>query len=97
MYDETVEWERQGVFENGKWRISHLNAGFREIETYPELVVVPTSIPDVVLRDAIGFRSIGRIPVLCWLNKTNGAALTRSSQPKVRLHPQSVEWSVGVA
>ncbi|TYZ57749.1 hypothetical protein PybrP1_007758 [[Pythium] brassicae (nom. inval.)] len=83
VYDETAEWERQGVFENGKWRISHLNAGFREIETYPELVVVPTSIPDVVLRDAISFRSIGRIPVLSWLNKANGATLTRSSQPKV--------------
>lgn len=85
VYSDTAEWERQGVFENGKWRVSRLNEGFREIETYPELVVVPSSISDAVLQDAIGFRSIGRIPVLCWLNKANGATLTRSSQPKVRL------------
>uniref|UniRef100_K3X8T7 Myotubularin phosphatase domain-containing protein n=1 Tax=Globisporangium ultimum (strain ATCC 200006 / CBS 805.95 / DAOM BR144) TaxID=431595 RepID=K3X8T7_GLOUD len=83
VYDETSEWERQGVFENGKWRISHFNKDFKEIETYPELIVVPTAISDVVLRDATAFRSIGRIPSLSWLNKANGATLTRSSQPKV--------------
>ncbi|KAF1320214.1 Myotubularin-like protein, partial [Globisporangium splendens] len=85
VYDETSEWERQGVFENGKWRISHFNKDFKEIETYPELIVVPTSISDVVLRDATAFRSIGRIPSLSWLNKANGATLTRSSQPKLSI------------
>lgn len=85
VYDATREWERQGVFENGRWRISHLNANFKEIETYPELIVVPASISDVVLKDATSFRSIGRIPSLCWFNKANGATLTRASQPKVRV------------
>lgn len=84
VYDATREWDRQGVFENGRWRITHLNRGFKEIETYPELIVVPSSISDVVLKDATNFRSIGRIPSLCWLNKANGATLTRASQPKVR-------------
>lgn len=80
------------MFENGKWRISHINKDFKEIETYPELIVVPASIPDAVLRDATSFRSIGRIPSLCWLNKANGATLTRSSQPKVRSERMGLEF-----
>ncbi|TMW68529.1 hypothetical protein Poli38472_005997 [Pythium oligandrum] len=83
IYDPKAEFERRGVFENGKWRVSYMNEGFREIETYPELLVVPSSVPDGILADATAFRSLGRIPCMCWLNKANGATLSRSSQPKV--------------
>jgi hypothetical protein len=48
VYDPQVEWQREGVFDTGKWRVSYLNEGFREIETYPELLVVPASVPDGV-------------------------------------------------
>lgn len=48
VYDAQREWEREGVLENGKWRVSYCNDGFRAIETYPDLLVVPSSIDDEV-------------------------------------------------
>ncbi|KAL4124828.1 hypothetical protein PRIC2_008422 [Phytophthora ramorum] len=83
VYDDRTEWERQGVFDNEKWRVSNCNENFRAIETYPERLVVPVGITDEVLLDAMNFRSLGRIPCLTWLNGANGATLCRSSQPKV--------------
>ncbi|KAF4321624.1 hypothetical protein BBI17_000697, partial [Phytophthora kernoviae] len=83
VYNDQAEWERQGVFDNGKWRVSDCNDNFCTIETYSERLVVPTSISDEVLLEAMNFRSLGRIPALSWFNKANGAALCRSSQPKV--------------
>ncbi|RLN02306.1 hypothetical protein BBJ28_00003988 [Nothophytophthora sp. Chile5] len=83
VYDDQAEWDRQGVFDNGKWRVTTCNENFRIIETYPERLVVPFTVPDEVLLDAMNFRSLGRIPCLCWLNSSNGATLCRSSQPKV--------------
>ncbi|KAJ0402451.1 hypothetical protein P43SY_000604 [Pythium insidiosum] len=83
VYDPRAEWDREGVLDNGKWRVSLMNEGFREIDTYPELLVVPACIPDGILCEATAFRSLGRIPCLCWFNKSNGATLSRSSQPKV--------------
>ncbi|KAL4169464.1 hypothetical protein KRP22_010384 [Phytophthora ramorum] len=83
VYDDRTEWERQGVFDNEKWRVSNCNDNFRAIETYPERLVVPVGITDEVLLDAMNFRSLGRIPCLTWLNGANGATLCRSSQPKV--------------
>ncbi|KAL3666673.1 hypothetical protein V7S43_008302 [Phytophthora oleae] len=83
VYDDQTEWERQGVFENGKWRVSTCNENYHAIETYPERLVVPVGVADEVLLDAMNFRSLGRIPCLTWLNDANGATLCRSSQPKV--------------
>ncbi|CAH0486358.1 unnamed protein product [Peronospora farinosa] len=83
VYNDQVEWERQGVFENGKWRVTNCNANFCAIDTYPERLVVPVDVTDEVLLDAMNFRSLGRIPCLTWLNEVNGATLCRSSQPKV--------------
>lgn len=48
IYNDKVEWERQGVLKSGNWRITQFNEGFKEIDTYPELLVVPTSITDAV-------------------------------------------------
>ncbi|KAG6975271.1 hypothetical protein JG688_00002557 [Phytophthora aleatoria] len=83
VYDDQTEWERQGVFENGKWRVTSCNENFRAIDTYPERLVVPVTVTDEVLLDAMNFRSLGRIPCLSWLNGANGATLCRSSQPKI--------------
>ncbi|KAF1794871.1 Myotubularin family [Phytophthora cactorum] len=83
VYDDQTEWERQGVFENGKWRVTSCNENFRAIDTYPERLVVPVTVTDEVLLDAMNFRSLGRIPCLSWLNGVNGATLCRSSQPKI--------------
>ncbi|ETL85082.1 hypothetical protein F441_15829 [Phytophthora nicotianae CJ01A1] len=83
VYDDQTEWERQGVFENGKWRVTRCNESFCAIDTYPERLAVPATVTDEVLLDAMNFRSLGRIPCLTWLNGANGAALCRSSQPKI--------------
>ncbi|RLN52480.1 hypothetical protein BBJ29_001112, partial [Phytophthora kernoviae] len=48
VYNDQAEWERQGVFDNGKWRVSDCNDNFCTIETYSERLVVPTSISDEV-------------------------------------------------
>lgn len=48
VYDAESEWQREGVFDNGKWRISTCNQGFQAIETYPEMIVVPIGIADEV-------------------------------------------------
>lgn len=48
IYNDKAEWERQGVLKSGNWRITQFNEGFKEIDTYPELLVVPTSITDAV-------------------------------------------------
>ncbi|CAH0473371.1 unnamed protein product [Peronospora belbahrii] len=83
VYDDQNEWERQGVFENENWRVTSCNDNFCAIDTYPERLVVPVSVTDEVLLDAMNFRSLGRIPCLTWLNRVNRATLCRSSQPKV--------------
>jgi hypothetical protein len=48
VYTDQAEWDRQGVFDNGKWRVTSCNDNFRAIETYPEHLVVPTSVTDEV-------------------------------------------------
>ncbi|RMX69334.1 hypothetical protein KXD40_001678 [Peronospora effusa] len=91
VYNDQAEWERQGVFENGKWKVTSCNANFCAIDTYPERLVVPVDVTDefwveflcLHYIDAMNFRSLGRIPCLTWLNEVNGATLCRSSQPKV--------------
>ncbi|GMF16119.1 unnamed protein product [Phytophthora lilii] len=49
VYDDQAEWERQGVFDNGKWRVTSCNENFCAIETYPERLVVPVGVTDEVL------------------------------------------------
>jgi hypothetical protein len=83
LFNAQKEYERQGVFQTDKWRLSNVNERFNLIETYPEQLLVPSCIPDVVLVEATAFRSIGRIPCVVWYNKKNGATLSRASQPKV--------------
>ncbi|RLN86230.1 hypothetical protein BBJ28_00019705, partial [Nothophytophthora sp. Chile5] len=48
VFDDQAEWDRQGVFDNGKWRVTTCNENFRTIETYPERLVVPFAVPDEV-------------------------------------------------
>lgn len=48
VYNDQTEWERQGVFDNGKWRVTSCNANFCAIDTYPERLVVPLGVTDEV-------------------------------------------------
>ncbi|KAH7474673.1 Myotubularin-related protein 2 [Phytophthora ramorum] len=54
-------------------------------DTYPRHLVVPADISDVRLKAAAAFRSHQRIPVVSWINRSNGATIVRSSQPLVGL------------
>lgn len=81
------EMSRQGVLNafNGRpsnWRLSTENSSYKLCDTYPKLLVVPTSIDDVQLHNVAGFRSGHRFPVLSYFHANNGASIWRSSQPK---------------
>ncbi|ETW06754.1 hypothetical protein H310_02916 [Aphanomyces invadans] len=83
VYSPHAEWRRQGLLDNLKWRISNVNQGYGIVPSYPSQLVVPASIPDEVLVDAAGFRSIARIPCITWVHPGHGASLSRASQPKI--------------
>ncbi|KAJ1732159.1 phosphatidylinositol-3-phosphatase ymr1 [Coemansia biformis] len=87
VYDARAEFARMGV-ESGEagrhWRFSEANRGFGLCATYPPVLVVPARISDTTLTYAARHRSKGRLPVLSYLH-TNGASITRSSQPMVGL------------
>ena len=71
---------RQAIPEN-RWRVSFINAGYQLCDSYPSQVIVPASFNDQELLDVFSYRSKGRIPVLTYYHSSNGASITRSSQP----------------
>ena len=81
------EMSRQGVLNSfhgrpSNWRLSTENITFKLCDTYPKLLVVPSSMDDVQLHNVAGFRSGQRFPVLSYFHGNNGASIWRSSQPK---------------
>lgn len=52
----------QGI-PNESWRVTKINEQYELCDTYPALLVVPTSISDEELKRVATFRSRGRIPV----------------------------------
>jgi myotubularin-related protein 1/2 len=89
VYDEQIEFDRQGALEFGMWRISNVNDKFAISETYPRIFCVPNSVSDSDIKTAAHFRSKGRLPVLTWYDKNTGASLTRSSQPLIGINIQN--------
>ncbi|WFD31361.1 hypothetical protein MSPP1_002396 [Malassezia sp. CBS 17886] len=86
LYNAAAEYKRQGVgTSSSAWRISTINASHTFSPTYPALLVVPAHVSDQTLTHAAKHRSKARIPVLSYLHATNGASITRSSQPLVGL------------
>ncbi|OKL60611.1 hypothetical protein UA08_04183 [Talaromyces atroroseus] len=86
LYDPRKEWRRQGVGiegSNAGWRISNINADYSFSPTYPEVLVVPSTISDNTLNYAGRYRSRARIPALTYLHPVNNCSITRSSQPLV--------------
>lgn len=81
LYDFEREYQRMGVPCN-EWRVTDLNAEYKFCDTYPAKLAVPASVDDELLKSASAFRSRARIPVLAYRH-SNGAVLTRSSQPAV--------------
>ena len=68
---------------DAKWRVSYVNTGFGVCASYPEAVVVPSSISDDALRKAAQFRCMGRFPVMSYFHTSTKRALLRSGQPMV--------------
>eukprot|EP00659_Diplonema_papillatum_P005513 gene5513-8391_t len=81
ILDLEAEFTRQGALQSG-WRLSTVNANFGLTPTYPELLCVPSSASDELLRSVALCRAKGRIPVLSYYHKGTGAALCRSAQPE---------------
>ncbi|KAM6949446.1 myotubularin-related protein 1a [Aplochiton taeniatus] len=82
VYDPMAEYKRQGL-PNESWSISKVNVGYEVCDTYPALLVVPSSIQEDELRRVVAFRARHRIPVLSWIHPESQATIVRSSQPLV--------------
>ncbi|KAF9871672.1 hypothetical protein CkaCkLH20_10870 [Colletotrichum karsti] len=84
LYDPKAEFRRQGISEKSQdlgWRITNINKDYTFCDTYPAVLVVPSSISDNVLKYAKDYRSRNRIPVLSYIHKRNSCTITRSAQP----------------
>lgn len=86
-YDAVSEYCRLGITVQSNlstpWRFSKANKSYQLCATYPRVLCVPASVNDEMLFESARFRTKGRIPVCCWRQRENGAALCRSSQPLV--------------
>ncbi|ODV94850.1 hypothetical protein PACTADRAFT_50703 [Pachysolen tannophilus NRRL Y-2460] len=82
MYNPIDEFKRQGII---NWRITNINENYRFCESYPGLLLIPSTISDNVLKHAAKFRSKNRVPVLTYYYKKNGCSITRCAQPLVGL------------
>ncbi|XP_066570993.1 myotubularin-related protein 1a isoform X2 [Amia ocellicauda] len=82
VYDPVAEYKRQGL-PNESWTISKINSNYEVCDTYPALLVIPTSIMDEDLRRVVAFRAKHRIPVLSWIHPESQATIVRCSQPMV--------------
>ncbi|KAL2753626.1 hypothetical protein ACRALDRAFT_1058011 [Sodiomyces alcalophilus JCM 7366] len=83
-YDPKAEFHRQGISEklpDKGWRITWINKDYSFCDTYPAMLVVPSTISDNVLKYAKEYRSRSRIPVLTYLHPVNNCTITRSAQP----------------
>ncbi|XP_032186948.1 myotubularin-related protein 1 isoform X9 [Mustela erminea] len=82
VYDPVSEYKRQGL-PNESWKISKVNSNYELCDTYPAVIVVPTSVKDDDLSKVAAFRAKGRVPVLSWIHPESQATITRCSQPLV--------------
>ena len=83
VYQPEDEFKRMNA--GVKWRICDVNKGYKHISSYPELFIVPKAVNDEMILGSVKFRSKGRLPVLSWINPSNGCSITRCSQPLVGL------------
>ncbi|XP_076829829.1 myotubularin-related protein 1a isoform X15 [Brachyhypopomus gauderio] len=82
VYDPAAEYKRQGL-PNESWTISKINSNYEVCDTYPALLVIPTSFKDDDLKRVASFRAKHRIPVLSWIHPETQATIVRCSQPLV--------------
>lgn len=88
-WSDRKDWQRYNIYEEflrqnisfENWRFTDINHEYTWCNSYPSRFVVPNSISDEQLQAVFGYRSRGRIPILCWSHPITGASITRSSQP----------------
>ncbi len=88
-YDPLLEGSRMGCLDSGLWRVTDVNKDYKFCHSYPQQFFVPKSITDYELQLVGSFRSEHRIPLLSWYDKSNGASMWRSSQPKAGVSGES--------
>jgi myotubularin-related protein 9 len=66
-----------------RWRITHINKGFKVCSSYPEEAIVPSSVSDERLSHVVKFRQNGRFPVLAYHHQKTQAVIVRCGQPQV--------------
>ncbi|KAF1334697.1 Alpha-1,3-mannosyltransferase, partial [Globisporangium splendens] len=85
-FDLRKEYQRIGLLDVPE-RLRCIDQSMRYdlCDTYPQHLIVPSAMSDVRIKAAAAFRSHGRLPVVCWIHRGNGATISRSSQPLVGL------------
>lgn len=94
VYDPIAEYNRLGLTsEKGKshWRITDINDEHKLCPSYPQVLVVPNSISDNVIKHASKFRSKQRIPAVVYKHRLNpnGNVISRCAQPLVGIKIQN--------
>ncbi|CUM67543.1 uncharacterized protein PRCAT00005243001 [Priceomyces carsonii] len=92
IYDPVEEYKRQELIsDSSNWRISTVNDDYKFCPSYPNILIVPKSISDNVLKHAGKFRSKQRIPSVVYKHRysANGNVIARCSQPLVGLNLQN--------
>uniref|UniRef100_A0A671NGX3 phosphatidylinositol-3,5-bisphosphate 3-phosphatase n=1 Tax=Sinocyclocheilus anshuiensis TaxID=1608454 RepID=A0A671NGX3_9TELE len=82
VYNPVAEYKRMGL-PNESWTISKINSNYEVCDTYPALLVTPTSIKEDEIKRVASFRVKHRIPVLSWIHPETQATIVRCSQPMV--------------
>ena len=84
IYNPLNEFLRMGI-PSKHWRMSKANSNYELCGTYPAVLVVPTAVDDITLKEAANFRSMNRVPNMVWRSTLNGSTISRCSQPLVGL------------
>ncbi|CAF0769870.1 unnamed protein product [Adineta ricciae] len=84
LYSKMKDYTRMGIQQNSDphWTINaEINKNYALCDTYPDILVLPSSFDISRLQRVADFRSRNRIPVLSWYSRETYATITRSSQP----------------
>eukprot|EP01102_Stenamoeba_stenopodia_P012955 TRINITY_DN4137_c0_g1_i1.p1 TRINITY_DN4137_c0_g1~~TRINITY_DN4137_c0_g1_i1.p1 ORF type:complete len:888 (-),score=179.76 TRINITY_DN4137_c0_g1_i1:28-2691(-) len=66
----------------GYWKISEVNSRYDLCDTYPSVLVFPSSMTHKELIAVANFRSKRRLPSTVWRHSQNNAVIARCSQPR---------------
>lgn len=97
LYNKMKDFTRMGIQQNSDphWTINaEINKNYALCDTYPDILVLPSSFDTAKLQRVADFRSRNRIPVLSWYSRETDATITRSSQPLTGLANRTCEEDI---